>query len=136
MKKTQSFKPWTEKVVPFVFDKELSYFDLMVPTQDSTKYSYAMNHLVAIEKAVFFTGTSGIGKTSIIANQLSDQKEKGLIVPININMSAQTTSLGTQSSIDEKLEKKSRTRYGAPPQKKIVVFVDDINMPAVEEYGA
>jgi dynein heavy chain len=108
----------------------------MVPTQDSTKYSYCMNHLVAIEKAVFFTGTSGIGKTSIIANQLSDQKEKGLIVPININMSAQTTSLGTQSSIDEKLEKKSRTRYGAPPQKKIVVFVDDINMPAVEEYGA
>lgn len=108
----------------------------MVPTQDSTKYAYSMNHLTSIEKPIFFTGSSGIGKTAIIANQLADQKEKGLIVPININMSAQTTSLRTQQSIDEKLEKKSRTRYGAPPQKKIVVFVDDINMPSVEEYGA
>jgi dynein heavy chain len=67
---------------------------------------------------------------------LAEKKEKGQIVPININMSAQTTSLRTQQSIDEKLEKKSRTRFGAPPQKKIIVFVDDINMPAVEEYGA
>ena len=136
MKKTQTFKPWTEKVPAFVFDKELSYFELMVPTQDSAKYGYSMNHLVAMEKAIFFTGASGIGKTAIIANQLADQKEKGLIVPININMSAQTSSLRTQQSIDEKLEKKSRTRYGAPPQKKIIVFIDDINMPAVEEYGA
>ena len=32
MKKTQTFKPWTEKVQAFEFDKDLSYFDLMVPT--------------------------------------------------------------------------------------------------------
>jgi len=42
----------------------------------------------------------------------------------------------TQKSIFEKLEKKSRTSYGPPAQKTIAVFVDDINMPAVEEYGA
>ena len=60
----------------------------MVPTQDTTKYAYSLNHLTAIEKAIFFTGASGIGKTAIIANQLADGKEKGLIVPININMSA------------------------------------------------
>ena len=136
MKKTQTFKPWTEKVQSFAYSKDLSYFDLMVPTQDTTKYGYCMDHLTAIEKCLFFTGSSGIGKTAIIGNRLADQKEKELIVPININMSAQTTSLRTQQSIDDKLEKKSRTRYGAPPGKKIIVFVDDINMPAVEEYGA
>lgn len=51
----------------FEFDKDLSYFDLMVPTQDSTKYAYSLDHLTAIEKALFFTGSSGIGKTAIIA---------------------------------------------------------------------
>jgi ATP-dependent Clp protease ATP-binding subunit ClpA len=54
-----------------------------------------MDHLTAIEKHIFFTGASGIGKTAIIANQLAEKKEKGTIVPININMSAQTTSLRT-----------------------------------------
>jgi len=74
----------------------LSYFELMVPTQDSTKYAYSLEHLTAIEKALFFTGASGIGKTAIIAKQLSDMKEKGAITNIVINMSAQTTSLKTQ----------------------------------------
>lgn len=32
MKKTQTFKPWTEKVLAFSYSKDLSYFDLMVPT--------------------------------------------------------------------------------------------------------
>jgi putative ribosome biogenesis GTPase RsgA len=47
-----------------------------------------LDHLSAIEKPCFFTGSSGIGKTAIIANLIADKKEKGLIVPININMSA------------------------------------------------
>lgn len=58
------------------------------------------------------------------------------MIPININMSAQTTSSRTQQSIEEKLEKKTRTKFGAQGGKKIAIFVDDINMPAVEEYGA
>ena len=36
----------------------------------------------------------------------------------------------------EKLEKISRTTLGAPPGKKNAIFVDDINMPLVETYGA
>lgn len=51
-------------------------------------------------------------------------------------MSAQTDSAMTQSSIADKLEKKKRTVLGALPGKKIAIFVDDINMPAPEEWGA
>lgn len=136
LKKEKVFKPWSGRVTPFVYDKEASYFDLMVPTVDTTKYAFTLETLMAIEKPMFYTGGSGVGKSVMIANTLTILKDKGLILPIFINMSAQTTSGRTQVSIEEKLEKKGRGSIGPPVGKKLAVFVDDINMPQVEFYGA
>jgi len=58
------------------------------------------------------------------------------IQPIYLNFSAQTDSKRTQQSIQEKLEKVSRKKLGAPIGKKNAIFVDDINMPTKEFYGA
>jgi len=82
------FKPWASKVPGFIYDKEASYFDLMVPTTDTYKHAYCLEVLLEIEKPIFFTGNSGVGKSVVIENLLQQLKDKGLIIPIVINMSA------------------------------------------------
>ena len=43
---------------------------------------------------------------------------------------------GSQELIETKLEKKGRSALGASPGRKAVLFVDDVNMPAREVFGA
>lgn len=56
LKKEKAFKPWSTKVPTFVFDKEVPYFELLVPTNDTYKYSFAIELLLSREKPCFFTG--------------------------------------------------------------------------------
>ena len=38
----KSFKPWTELIKEFKYNKEQPYFNILVPTTDTTKYTYLM----------------------------------------------------------------------------------------------
>lgn len=136
-KKEPTYIPWADRVPAFEYDPSLPYFQLMVPTVDTYKHSFILDMLYTYSsKPVFFTGVSGVGKSVIIQNLLAGMKESKGVQTININFSAQTTALRTQQSIEDKLEKKRRTLFGAGPGKSIAVFVDDLNMPAVERFGA
>lgn len=46
------------------------------------------------------------------------------------------TDCGVQMFMESKLDKKRKTRYGAPAGQKLVFFVDDVNMPVRETFGA
>jgi dynein heavy chain len=41
-----------------------------------------------------------------------------------------------QKSIEDKLEMKRKGVFGGKNNTKSLIFIDDINMPAYEEYGA
>jgi dynein heavy chain len=89
-----------------------------------------------MNKPVFFTGNTGTGKSMIIQNYLSSNREAQNLSPIILNFSAQTSSRETFEMIDGKLEKKRKGVIGATGNSKIFIFVDDINMPKKEIYGA
>jgi dynein heavy chain len=135
------FEKWEKIMTPFQYVKDSSYFDLMVETVDTKRFSFVSEALLTIMKPVFFTGLTGTGKTVVNQNlirklePLPEEGGQGL-VGMFVNFSAQTSSLVTQMSIEAKLEKKKKTLLGAPAGRKNVIFVDDVNMPFVEEYGA
>ncbi|KAH8072853.1 dynein light chain binding protein [Aureococcus anophagefferens] len=135
------FLPWKQVVPSFKFQRDLPYTAIVVPTEDSTRFSFLMRTLVTAMKPVFMTGVTGTGKTVMVQSLLRSleplQDEGGLgVVPTFLNFSAQTSSLVTQSAIESKLEKKRKNLLGAPAGKTCIIFVDDINMPLVESYGA
>ena len=135
------FREWGEIVPEFTYNGDVPYFDLMVPTVDTCRFSYIMKNLITVNKPVFITGVTGTGKTVAVQNLLKSLEpmpyEGGMgVIPVFMNYSAQTLSLVVQKTLEGKLEKKRKNLLGAPSGRKVVAFVDDVNMPLVETYGA
>lgn len=58
-----------------------------------------------------------------------------LKIQANFNFSSRTTSLDVQMSMEANVAKRNKNIYGPPVGKKLVCFIDDMNMPQVDTYG-
>ena len=106
-----------------------------MPTFDSIRMKYVKRILLMNGKNVLCPGLTGTGKTvniSLLINQ--EMPEEFACIPITF--SAQTSANQTQEALDEKFEKKRKGVYGPPTGKKFCIFIDDLNMPKKETYGA
>lgn len=56
-------------------------------------------------------------------------------IVLNVNFSSRTTSLDVQKTIEAAVEKRTKNIFGPALGKKLIVFVDDMNMPKVDNYG-
>jgi dynein heavy chain, axonemal len=131
-----AFMPWMDKAPEFVWDKDQQFFNIMVPTIDTVRYSFVTEILIDSQKMVYVTGPSGTGKSVMVSSLLRAIKEPRMVDPVSIIFSAQTSSYTSQISIESRLEKKKQFSYGARAGRKVAIFIDDINMPSAEEYGA
>nr|KAI8744404.1 dynein heavy chain 6; axonemal-like isoform X3 [Biomphalaria glabrata] len=127
---------WERLVSSFRFDKSISFFKMMVPTVDTARYGYFLERLLSVQKPVLFTGGTGVGKSLIVRDLLDRISERMNYVPVYINFSAQTSSRRTQEIIEGKLEKRKKNVIGAPQGKRVVIFIDDLNMPKLDTYGS
>lgn len=144
------FRHWQEIVPKFVYSPQTPYFKMTVPTPDSVRFTFLLRALTAARTPAYVTGVTGTGKTVIIQDLLQELQDgpkssgegDGSAPPASnfmttvINFSAQTSSLVTQMTIENKLEKKRKNLLGPVAGKRMIIFVDDVNLPTVEEYGA
>uniref|UniRef100_A0A673UGS7 Dynein axonemal heavy chain 6 n=1 Tax=Suricata suricatta TaxID=37032 RepID=A0A673UGS7_SURSU len=133
---TKRLDPW-ERIIPtFKYSRDVPFFEMLVPTTDTVRFGYLMEKLLAVKHSVLFTGMTGVGKSVIAKGLLNRIHESAAYVPVYLNFSAQTSSARTQEIIESKLERKRKNILGAPGNKQVVIFVDDLNMPRLDRYGS
>lgn len=104
-------------------------------TIDTVRYGYLLNLLMTHGKHTLVCGATGTGKTKYIQQCISGLDAKHY-KSIQTAFSAQTNANQVQDTIDAKMDKHRRGVYGPGAGMRSVIFVDDLNMPALEVYGA
>ncbi|ORC93797.1 putative dynein heavy chain [Trypanosoma theileri] len=142
------WKPWHILVKPFVRQPNSKFGSLLVSTVDTERNMWLLNKIVLNRTPVMLVGESGTAKTVTIQAYLKQLKqsslEKGAVsdeevhleeILLELNFSSRTTSLDAQRAMEDNIEKRTHTVLGPPAKKRLVVFVDDVNMPKVDLYG-
>uniref|UniRef100_A0A4W6EBD4 Dynein axonemal heavy chain 3 n=1 Tax=Lates calcarifer TaxID=8187 RepID=A0A4W6EBD4_LATCA len=109
--------------------------DLIIPTMETARQLFFLRTYLAHEIPMLFVGPTGTGK-SVINKSFLVKLPKEQYTPNCINFSARTSANQTQDIIMAKLDRRRKGVFGPPVGKKCVVYVDDLNMPAKEIYGA
>ncbi|XP_064605237.1 dynein axonemal heavy chain 3-like isoform X2 [Liolophura sinensis] len=126
---------WATLVKPVNIKEGTKINELIINTVETERQRYFLDKLVPQGRPLLFVGPTGTGKSAITNSYLLDLPRDKFGIN-NINFSAQTSANQTQDIIFSKLDRRKKGVYGPPPGKKQCVFVDDLNMPAKERYGA
>ncbi|XP_061866833.1 dynein axonemal heavy chain 17 isoform X5 [Colius striatus] len=131
---TKKFMPWTEKVPKFTLDPEVPLQASVVHTTETICIRYFMDLLMAKQRPVMLVGNTGTGKSVLMRDKLEALSTDEYLVQ-SVPFNFYTTSAMLQAVLEKPLEKKSGRNYGPPGTKRLIYFIDDMNMPEVDKYG-
>ncbi|XP_027011591.1 dynein axonemal heavy chain 1 isoform X2 [Tachysurus fulvidraco] len=126
---------WMQYINNIVITRETSYTDIIVPTADTVRMSFLLDMLLSNKKPVLCLGPTGTGKTLTVSDKLLKSMPPEYITHF-LMFSARTSANQTQDYIDSKLDKRRKGVFGPPLGKYFIFFIDDLNMPLLETYGA
>ncbi|NXN68995.1 DYH17 protein, partial [Himantopus himantopus] len=131
---TKKFMLWTEKVPKFELDPEVPLQASMVHTAETIRIRYFMDLLMEKQRPVMLVGNAGTGKSVLMRDKLEALSADEYLVQ-SVPFNFYTTSDMLQAVLEKPLEKKSGRNYGPPGTRRLIYFIDDMNMPEVDKYG-
>jgi dynein heavy chain len=132
------FVQWRSIVEEIEFDsRETEMSSVNVPIAETTSVAYFMRQLMDRRRPVMLVGNAGCGKTALAMGLLQKliKENKDTLMSVNISLNYYTDSMTLQRSLEDPLEKKAGRSFGPPGNKKLVYFVDDLNMPMLDAYN-
>eukprot|EP00048_Salpingoeca_helianthica_P012895 m.192407 g.192407 ORF g.192407 m.192407 type:complete len:3920 (+) comp15437_c5_seq100:290-12049(+) len=125
---------WTDVVPEYKHNFSAAFHEILVPTTDTVRTAWLLQRMTSIERPVLLVGDTGTSKTATITNFLAGMDRDKTLV-LNMNFSSRTRSLDVQRSLEASVEKRTKDTFGPPPGRRLLVFIDDMNMPQVDAYG-
>lgn len=132
----QKWTPWIKTQPAYDVPIGAVFSKVIVPTSDSIRVNALLNRLLERKMHTLVCGPTGTGKSISVINELANNFFDEKKTYLGLAFSAQTSANATQNIIDSFMTKTRKAYYGPPLGKKCVIFVDDLNMPNKQEYGA
>ncbi|KAG1695800.1 hypothetical protein DVH05_019139 [Phytophthora capsici] len=124
---------WGDKVPTLPPVGDVPFHALVVPTTESTRLHSIIDLLLRRRNPTILVGSSGSGKSSLVHEHLKGLEDDVTFTYASLHHYMDAREL--QLRLEQSLEKRSGRVYGPLYNRKLIYFLDDLNMPFVEEFG-
>ncbi|XP_030257300.1 dynein axonemal heavy chain 9 [Sparus aurata] len=131
---SKKFEPWSKMVPKFEMDTDTPLQACLVHTTETIRVRYFMDRLLEHRRPVMLVGNAGTGKSVLVGDKLGSLDAEKYMIK-NVPFNYYTTSAMLQAVLEKPLEKKAGRNYGPPGSRRLIYFIDDMNMPEVDAYG-
>ena len=137
--KSLGFVPWSSLVQPYapqtigLGENDIDFGQIFVETTTVVQMRFLLAQLVKEQTPTMIVGLSGTGKSVIMKDFLASQDEYVISETINMNFYMEHVDL--QRRLERCLDKRSGVTFAPPAGKRMIYFIDDMNLPQAETFG-
>ncbi|CAG9857423.1 unnamed protein product [Phyllotreta striolata] len=127
---------WSTMVTNYVYPELATpdFSQILVPIQDNVRINFLIDVVVSQERACLLIGEQGTAKTVMMKNFMKKMNGE-IYLNRSFNFSSATSPYQFQKTIESYVEKRMGNTFGPANGKKMIVFIDDINLPEINCWG-